>query len=161
VRFAEGGDVLVPGPPQRPTQFIDARDLAAFCVHLLEHNAAGTFNGTSAPRSVTFGDVFRACADAAANGVKAVVADDAFLLQHDVGPWMELPLWIPAGESAWLANADTSRAQAAGLRTRDLNETVRDTLRWAHGMKRDDLKAGLKSDRERTLLAALREQKGP
>src|SRR5439155_6520845 len=31
-RIAQGGEVLAPGRPERPIQFIDARDLADWCV---------------------------------------------------------------------------------------------------------------------------------
>lgn len=152
VRFAEGGDVLAPGPPERVTQFIDARDLADFCVRLLEEDASGTFNAVCPPGMVTFGDVFDACARAANTGARPVWVDDAFLLRHDVGPWMELPLWIPGDEDAWLSHVDSSRARAAGLRARPVFETVVDTLGWARGMKRDEMKAGLKTEREAALL---------
>jgi len=151
---------LTPGSAQRFTQFIDARDLAELCVRLLEEHASGAFNAVCAPRKITFGDVFTACAAASENGATPVWVDDEFLLRHDVQPWSELPLWIP-GEDASFSNVDVSRAQAAGLRTRDVSATVRDTLQWARGMKRDEMKAGMKSARERELLAAWREEKGP
>jgi 2'-hydroxyisoflavone reductase len=43
---------------------------------------------------------------------------------------MELPLWVTEGDN-WFLGADVSRAVAAGLRFRPLEETVRDTLAWA------------------------------
>ena len=73
---------------------------------------------------------------------------------------MELPLWIPGEENEAFHRADTSRAQAAGLRSRPLAETVRDTLAWAQasggglvttGAMGD---AGLQPEREAELLEA-------
>ena len=160
VRFAEGGEILVPANPQRATQFIDARDLADFCVGLLEKNISGAYNAISPPGALTFGDVFGACAGAVRNDARMVWAEDDFLVRHEVGPWIELPLWIPGDEAVWFANVDTTRAVAAGLCRRELHETVRDTLSWASAMKRDDLKAGLKQEREAALLRALHEQNG-
>jgi hypothetical protein len=64
-------------------------------------------------------------------------------------------LWTPFEPGFHLF--DTARADAAGLRTRPLEDTVRDTLAWD-----DDrgapwpLKAGLSTERERELLAAWR-----
>src|SRR4029077_3949805 len=42
-RVARGGAVLAPGRPERPVQFIDARDLAEWCVRLAEARRTGTF----------------------------------------------------------------------------------------------------------------------
>jgi 2'-hydroxyisoflavone reductase len=50
--------------------------------------------------------------------------DDAFLQEHGVGEWMELPLWIGSPEWRGMHEADVSRAVAAGLRFRPLAETI-------------------------------------
>src|SRR6266487_2610867 len=44
VRIADGGRVLAPEPRDAPVQVIDARDLAEWCLHLLERDVEGTFN---------------------------------------------------------------------------------------------------------------------
>lgn len=41
VRIAKGGDVLAPGDGKDPVQFVDARDLTAFIIHLVENDASG------------------------------------------------------------------------------------------------------------------------
>ena len=47
-RIAAGGTVLAPGDPEAPVQFVDARDLAAWLVHVA---LDGTATGTRAPSS--------------------------------------------------------------------------------------------------------------
>ena len=42
-----GGEVLVPGPPERTVQFIDVRDLASWLIDLSERKAGGRFNATN------------------------------------------------------------------------------------------------------------------
>ena len=32
--------------------------------------------------------------------------DEAFLLEQGVGPWMEMPLWLPGEENAGLTRVD-------------------------------------------------------
>ena len=58
------------------------------------------------------------------------VGDDA-LLAAEVTPWTELPLWTPdQPDWAGIWQAGTARARAAGLHSRPVEETVRDTWAW-------------------------------
>ncbi|HSQ82677.1 MAG TPA: NAD-dependent epimerase/dehydratase family protein [Casimicrobiaceae bacterium] len=123
---------VVPAPPGRPLQFIDARDLAAFILDLAERDMPGTFNACSARGQWTMGDlVDTLCAVAPAPPAPAWI-DEATLVAADVAPWVGLPLWLPASEpdSAGFMEMDCSRAEAAGLATRPLRETVADAAAW-------------------------------
>ena len=52
-RVAAGGDVLAPGLPDRPVQFIDVRDLADWLVACAERRLTGVFNATGPADRVT------------------------------------------------------------------------------------------------------------
>jgi 2'-hydroxyisoflavone reductase len=80
-----------------------------------------------------------------------VWVDDQTLLDAGVGPWMELPLWLPGDEYAGLLRADISRALTAGLTFRPLEETARDTLAWS--LEAGEQRPTLSRERERELLA--------
>ncbi len=57
--------------------------------------------------------------------------DGAFVVEHGVAPWTELPIWLPEDDEAYaLHTGDVSRAVSWGLRTRPLRETVADTWTW-------------------------------
>jgi 2'-hydroxyisoflavone reductase len=114
-RLERGGEVLAPGPPERRVQFIDVRDLGEWLVDCLERGAAGVFNATN--EGVPLVELLA--------GVEATWVSDEFLVEQGVGPWMELPLWLPGPEYAGMHDADVSRAVAAGLRFRPLAETLR------------------------------------
>jgi nucleoside-diphosphate-sugar epimerase len=152
-RVAEGGDVLAPGPPDQPLQAIDARDLAAFALDLLERGAAGTFDVVTPDGMLTLAGVLNACQAAAGGGARIVWADPAFLLERGVEPWTELPLWTPGDDMAGFQRSDVSRAIAAGLRFRPIADTVSDTLRWAQEADPDP-GAAMTREREAELLAA-------
>lgn len=156
VRIAEGGRVLVPETADKVVQFTDVKDLADFTIHLLEQDAAGDYNVTGAPEPTTMGDVVEACQAVSGSDAEFVWVDGQFLLEHKVGPWMELPLWIPASdaESAGFFGFDCSKAFAAGLKFRPLAETVQDTLAWANSRPEDyTWRAGMKREREQELLS--------
>ena len=148
-RVARGGDVLVPGPAWRPVQLVDVRDLAAWIVTAAEERLSGAFNATG---PATMGAVLDAARRASGSTARAVEVDDAFLTGQGVGEWMELPLWIDPSNDDWrhFMEVDASRATAAGLMFRPLDETVAGALAEAALVEG----VGLTPERETELLTA-------
>jgi 2'-hydroxyisoflavone reductase len=148
-RVARGGDVLAPGPAWRPVQLVDVRDLAAWIVTAAEERLAGPFNATG---PATMGAVLDAARRVSGSSARTIEVDDAFLAAQGVGEWMELPLWIDAGSEDWrhFMEVDASRAIAAGLAFRPLDDTVAATL--ADAALVDGV--GLTAEREAELLTA-------
>jgi 2'-hydroxyisoflavone reductase len=77
--------------------------------------------------------------------------------------WQELPLWMPRGQDGdhvW--DAQTAAAEAAGLHTRPVEDTVRETWAWMaeHGVQEgEDAQGriggnGIDPEKEARLLAA-------
>jgi 2'-hydroxyisoflavone reductase len=133
-RVARGGEVLVPGRKGRQVQFIDVRDLGSWLVDLCERGEAGAFNATGPVPPVTMGELVETARAVSGPNATFTWVDESFLREHEVGEWMELPLWIAeTGDPAWrrFLEVDVSRAVAAGLKTRPVADTVRDTLEWA------------------------------
>jgi nucleoside-diphosphate-sugar epimerase len=150
-RLAAGGRVLAPAPPDADAQVIDARDLAGWIVRAAENGLAGTYDavGRPMPRSI----LLETCRDVAGAGAELAWVDPAFLVEHEVGEWMELPLWLSSPEYAAMLSVDPSAAFAAGLETRPLEETVHDTLEWVRsGEAPTDTGAGLERGKEQRLL---------
>jgi 2'-hydroxyisoflavone reductase len=157
-RFLRGGDVLAPGKPDRPVQFIDVRDLAEWMVRMIAARTGGTFLATGPAARLTFGEVLDACARVArergAPPSRIVWVPDEEL--EGVGPWMELPLWIPAADAdhAGFMTERIDKALAAGLTFRPLADTIRATLDWDATRPADAPRAaGLAAAREAELLA--------
>ena len=147
-RVARGGEVLAPAPPERRVQFIDVRDLGSWLVDLSERRAAGAYNATHPGHP--WGELLETCREVAGSDATFAWVPDSFLVEREVGEWMELPLWIRAPEDAGMHDTDVARAIAAGLTFRPLAETVRDTLELAQ----PTADAGLSPEREAELLAA-------
>jgi 2'-hydroxyisoflavone reductase len=138
-RLGRAGEVLAPGPPQRRVQFVDVRDLADWLVAAAESGLDGTFNATN--EGVPWLELLA--------GADVTWVSDEFLREHDVGEWMELPLWIADPAWAGMHRTDVSRALAAGLRFRPLAETIAGAA-GAPLVKG----VGLTAEREAELLAA-------
>jgi len=155
LRVAAGGEFLAPDSPSVPTQFIDARDLAAFCVSLVGRRQTGIYHATGAAYAASLGDVVDACQAAGGSDAAATWIPEEFLLEQGVTPWLEVPLWVPRDRQG-LVTVNCGKAFAAGLVTRPLAETVSDTLAWARGRGEAPLRAGLSRERERELLTRWR-----
>lgn len=134
-RFAEaaadGGPVVVPEPLDEPVQVIDVRDLARWVVDAAEQGATGVFDavGHAVPRS----DLLEEIARGVGAAPRLVPVPSETLREHDVAPWSgprSLPVWI--GDPAWrgMLAHDATPSYDAGLRTRPVAETARDTLAW-------------------------------
>jgi 2'-hydroxyisoflavone reductase len=146
-RIARGGEFVVPAPPDSIVQFVDARDLGAWIVDLAERRATGVFNATHP--GLPWSELVDSCLGVTrAPGMPAWIDGD-WLAGEGVGQWMELPLWLHDEDVLGMMQADVSRALAAGLTFRKLDDTVRGALEQAEPT--DD--AGLKPDREADLIA--------
>jgi 2'-hydroxyisoflavone reductase len=148
---------VVPAPPDSAIQVVDARDLAAWMIELVERDAGGTFNAVSPAGQWTMSDLVDALIGAALSPPTPIWIEDATLLAHCVEPWVGLPLWLPASEpdSAGFMAVDTRKAMAAGLATRPLAQTIADTAAWL--AQRDNATAWkhvLTAAKEREILAA-------
>ena len=129
-RIALGGEVLCPGSPDAAVQFVDVRDLGAWLVRLALEGPGGVFNATGPAEPLSFVELLERTRATIGSDATLVWTDEQRILDADVQPWTELPLWLPGSEYAGMARADISRALAAGLVFRPLEETVADTLAW-------------------------------
>ena len=84
---------------------------------------------------------------------------EAHLIEQQVAPWSELPLWLPTNDPAYRGfnRVDLGRAAAAGLRTRALRETVTAVMDEGVPEAADARRKGkLTRERERSLIDAVR-----
>jgi 2'-hydroxyisoflavone reductase len=152
-RIARGGDVLAPDRKEMNVQFIDVRDLAGWIIGCAERTVTGVFNATGPVKPLAFAPFLEACRRTTGSDARIEWVDEKFLLEHEVGPWMELPLWIPEED----LRMECAKAFEKGLTTRPVEETIRDTLAWAASRPAErPWRAGMDPEKERKLLAAWR-----
>jgi 2'-hydroxyisoflavone reductase len=161
VRIDRGGEVLAPGDPKDPVQFIDARDLAEWTIRMVENGDTGTFNATGPATSLGMGGMLDGVKRALNSKSNFTWVNADFLKQQKVEAWSDMPVW--AGDELGMARTSISRALGKGLTFRPLAETARDTLAWFKAQspeRRARLKAGLSAEREAEALAAWKKQRG-
>jgi 2'-hydroxyisoflavone reductase len=156
-RVARGGDVLVPGGPERRIQFIDARDMAAFGITSLEKQITGTYN--TAGNSMFWSAFLDACWQAAGRpSIRFTWVNDDTLLQGDSqdedNPAYHFPLMLPPNLDDVFTRSN-DRALAEGLVFRSTLNTARDILAWVRTRPADTVwQAGVSAEDERQLLEA-------
>jgi 2'-hydroxyisoflavone reductase len=159
-RISRGGRVLAPGRPDRPVQFLDARDLAEWVLRMARARSTGVFNTVGPQRPLQMEWMLESCRVEADSDAELVWASDEFLLEQDVVPWKELPLWIAdfPGRERYFLSVSNERAVAAGLTFRRIMDTIRDVRLWQEehlGTEEPDSSHAISRRREEQLLRAL------
>jgi 2'-hydroxyisoflavone reductase len=150
-RVARGGEVLAPSSPEKPIQYIDARDLADWTIASLEQGVTGVYNLVTSPDQFSFADLLTTCKAVSHSDASFTWVSEAFLAEHQVAAWSDLPLWI-AGDAENFLRVSNQKALAAGLQIRSLEDTVKDTLIWLQSRTEATLQVGISSEREQAVL---------
>lgn len=162
-RIAAGGRVVAPGTPDRPLQYVDARDLARWLLDALapgtgQAQVRGPVDVVGPSGHATTGTLLEACRTVTGSDAEFVWIDQASLARAGVQPWVQLPAWVPQDdEFAGFLEKHPRRALATGLSVRPVLATVRDTWQWLQesgaGPQRADRPVhGLPAELERQLL---------
>jgi 2'-hydroxyisoflavone reductase len=159
MRVARGGEVLAPGTPNRYVQMIDARDLSAWIIKMVERNETGIYNVTGKPFELTMQAMLEEIKKTSASDADFTWVSEDFLNAEKVGAWGEMPLYLPESdeELQGFLTVNVDKALQTGLEFRPLRETIQDTLDWRK-TKSDELKAGIDAEREKELLGKWHEQ---
>src|SRR5437773_7674207 len=161
VRFDRGGEVLAPGNPNDPVQFIDARDLAEWTIRMVESGGTGIYNATGPVKPLAIGGMLDGIKQAEKSNANFAWLPYEFLKEQKVQAWSDMPVW--AGDELDLSRTNINRALAKGLTFRPLADTARDTLAWFKSLPQDrqsKLRAGLIPEREAEVLSAWNKKKG-
>ncbi len=158
VRVYKGGEVMAPGNPDDPVQFIDARDLGEWNIRLVENGTTGIFNGVGPRSPMSIAGMLYGIRATVDNDISFTWVDADFLEEHEVQPWMHMTVWVPpVGEYAGFAASNIDRAIEAGLTFRPLADTAVATIEYWNSLdeeKRSKPRAGCPAELEEKVLKA-------
>ncbi|WP_344889979.1 NAD-dependent epimerase/dehydratase family protein [Nonomuraea antimicrobica] len=129
-RIAQGGPVVAPAPGDLGLQYVDARDLAVWCLEAGARGVGGAFNVVSPPEFTTMRELLEECVKVTGSDAELRWIEPERLLAAGVQPWIELPIWLVGDDYAFMHGGEVGKAVAAGLRLRPVSETVADTWAW-------------------------------
>ena len=160
VRVRKGGEVLVPGRPSDPIQFIDVRDLGDWIIRAIGDGTNGAFNATGPKERLSMKSFLDACRKEAGSAATFTWAPEAKLKELGLNPEADFPIWVSTeGTEPGIGDVSIARALKAGLTFRPLADTVRSTLAWWDSLpeeRRAKARAGLDAEKETAALAALK-----
>jgi len=155
-RMMQGGRMIAGGRKDAPLQIIDARDIAKFCVTLLERDADGTFNVCGPDRPYGWEEWLMRAKTALRAGVDLEWFDPQKLEDAGCKPGADLPLYNGVDTSTdSFMRCDNSKAIARGLTFTPLDDTVRDLIVWLKSRGSEALKVGMTLEREQEVFKAL------
>jgi 2'-hydroxyisoflavone reductase len=128
VRALRGGEIAVPGPRSNVIQYIDARDLANFVVHVADASLHGAFHVAGPFPADHYIDMVESVVrhvSPADTTIREVTPEEVNSADFDA----KFPLWTGATSENMLA-VDSSLALANGLQLRSLNDTIDDVVKW-------------------------------
>jgi len=155
----QDGTMLVPDTPTLATSVIDVRDLAGWLLDRARDRTTGVYD-TVGP-VVPFGDWVALSRQAGGHRGPVATVSAHWLLERGVNEYMgpeSMAMWlVEPGTEGWSARSGAA-AVAGGLRHRPRTALLADLLIWERDQGLDRARpAGLSSQREHDLLAALSE----
>ena len=151
IRMVAGNEILVPGDRDWPVQYIDARDMCAWMIHLLEQGeASGPYNAVGGIDPYAAGPLLTGIRDALDSTSALTWVDWDFILERHEQPPTYSP-WFPGDPSPFM-QVNNERALAAGLEFRPIEETAKDMVALLDGRGID--RGGFDLATEAELLAA-------
>jgi 2'-hydroxyisoflavone reductase len=156
-RVARGGEVLAPGTPRDPVQWIDVRDLGEWIIHCIEKKVMGSFNALGPSEGSDMAAFLGGIREGVGSDAKFTWVDSEYLEKHRVGM---LPIWVPPkDEYAGFHRRSCARAFAAGLKMRPMSQTAKATLDWLDSLPEDRrarLTGAMTPEREAEALTAFK-----
>ena len=157
-RVDEGGEILAPGAPDDPIQYVDVRDLVEFVVHLAETGQNDIYNVEAPAAPLTTGAFLDGLRATTGSALSFTWVDWDFLEENGLRGGAEIAAWrAPRGSDLNYGRMDNRRAIAAGMTFRPLALTAMDTREWWHGTggrSVSDLRSGYPREREAEILDA-------
>lgn len=145
--------VIIPEPPAGRAQFVDSRDLAAFFLKCITDKLTGTYNCAGPEPDLSLHRFVSRAHAALDSSAKILETPKSWLDERDIKPSRDIPTWIN-DDAQSMYKVDYSKAKKAGLDNRPLEDTIRDVRAWDIDRDEPELKAGMKFDRLRELIAA-------
>jgi len=151
VRIHAGNEIMVPGPQDLPVQYIDASDMTAWMVHMLEDGGSGPYNAVGAENPYRARPLLERIRDAVGSTSSFTWVDWEWLRNEKA----EIPSyspWLGQGPIPFM-QVNNDRALATGLTFRPIEDTAKDMIANLQGVPdKESWRGGFDLETEAALL---------
>lgn len=133
---------------------IDARDLAAFLLHCATNKVTGIFNTTGPEPDLKLSEFINRTHAALSSKTTLIEVEHDWLEAQGVQRWTDIPTWLP-DKAQHIHRVDSSKARAAGLVNRPLEDTMQAIHQWDTDRGSPELTAGMNPDRVNEAISQL------
>ncbi|MBI4166582.1 MAG: NAD-dependent epimerase/dehydratase family protein [Acidobacteria bacterium] len=162
-RMERGGEIVAPGDPLAPVQFIDARDLAQWVVRMVERSETGVYNAVGPVMSMGMCELLGAVRSLFSTPMRLTWVPSQWLIEQklraDEVPffWVKDPQ-LAERDELWLSyKVSSAKAHAKSLTYRPLATTLSDNLKWYRTLppeRQAAPRSGWKTELEQNVLTA-------
>ncbi len=164
IKLQRDDAIIAPGSGNDPLQFIDVKDVGRFAVHAASNGLSGTYNVTGpTPNQVLWKDFLVMAKAHLQSNTDLVWVDEAFLGEHNVYSFSDLPLWAPLSEDKGFMQISNKKLVNTGFQLTPISQTLDDCLKWHQAaiptlaFGTEEVGVGLAAAREQMLLTSYRE----
>jgi len=150
VRMVAGNEILVPGQEDLPVQYIDAQDMTAWMVRMLEDGGSGPYNAVGAEEPYRARPLLEGIRDAV-DSPSTLTWVDWNWIRDEVSRVPSYAPWYGQGPIPFM-QINNDRALASGLTFRPIAATASDMIANLSDGAADNLRAGFDLETEAALL---------
>ena len=150
VRMVAGNEILVPGQADLPVQYIDAQDMTAWMVRMLEDGGSGPYNAVGAEEPYRAKPLLEGIRDSIGSGSTLTWVEWDWL-RNEVSEIPGYAPWYGLGPIPFM-QVNNDRAMASGLTFRPIAETAKDMIANLSADALDNPRAGFDLSTEAALL---------
>ena len=150
VRMVAGNEILVPGVEDLPIQYIDAQDMTAWMIRMLEDGGSGPYNAVGAEDPYRARPFLEGIRDAIDSPSTLTWVDWAWIRNQESRVPGYAP-WYGQGPIPFM-QVNNDRALASGLTFRPIADTAKDMIANLPDSAADNLRAGFDLETEAALL---------
>jgi len=158
VRMQAGNEIMVPGQQDLPVQYIDAADMTAWMVRMLEGGASGPYNAVGAEEPYRARPLLEGLRDALGSTSTLTWVDWEWL-RAQVENIPSYAPWYGLGPIPFM-QVNNDRALASGLTFRPIGDTAKDMVANLPPRNPGEWRGGLDLETEAELLEKWHDEKG-
>ncbi len=143
IKLNRDDSIIAPGSGLDPLQFVDVHDVGRFALMAAQQNISGTYNCIGPGKeTLIWKDFLDIARDHFKSSTELIWASEAFLKEHQVYSFSDLPLWAPLSEDEGFMQISNKKLIQTGFEFSSIPSTLDTCMQWYKENMAQNLKFG-------------------